>query len=226
MASYDWSFGDGSTGSGATPTHAYSTAGTYTATLTVTDSRGASASASRSLTVVSVPSPFIAVVSRHPTAGVRVSFSGARSSDHGSSLTAYRWSFGDGRSGSGRSPGHTYRRPGVYTVALTVRDAWGTTVTVTRRLAVRAASITRVRVSRHNAVSRLKVTLSGPGTLRLGTTALRVGRPRTVSLRLALSLAQRQRLLLRHLVTLRLALKFTPEAGAVTRLTVKVKLRR
>lgn len=34
---YDWSFGDGSNGTGATPSHAYAVAGNYIATLTVTD---------------------------------------------------------------------------------------------------------------------------------------------------------------------------------------------
>src|SRR6202035_4202872 len=37
IASYAWSFGDGSTGSGATPSHVYGKPGTYTVTLTVTD---------------------------------------------------------------------------------------------------------------------------------------------------------------------------------------------
>jgi VCBS repeat-containing protein len=37
VVSYTWDFGDGATGTGATPTHVYATAGTYTVTLTVTD---------------------------------------------------------------------------------------------------------------------------------------------------------------------------------------------
>ena len=41
VASYAWSFGDGSTGTGATVSHVYSAAGTFTATLTVTDNQGA-----------------------------------------------------------------------------------------------------------------------------------------------------------------------------------------
>jgi serine protease len=37
IVSYDWNFGDGTSGSGLTASHAYSGAGTYTVTLTVTD---------------------------------------------------------------------------------------------------------------------------------------------------------------------------------------------
>jgi PKD repeat protein len=39
--SYAWTFGDGGTGTGATPTHAYGAAGTYAVTLKVTDAKGA-----------------------------------------------------------------------------------------------------------------------------------------------------------------------------------------
>lgn len=40
ISSYDWTFGDGGTGSGITTTHAYSLPGTYIVVLTVTDNSG------------------------------------------------------------------------------------------------------------------------------------------------------------------------------------------
>ncbi|MDN3352514.1 PKD domain-containing protein [Actinomadura sp. DC4] len=47
IASYAWDFGDGATGTGATPQHTYTGAGTYTAKLTVTDNRGGTATVSQ-----------------------------------------------------------------------------------------------------------------------------------------------------------------------------------
>jgi hypothetical protein len=51
ITSYAWSFGDNSTGSGATTSRTYSAGGTYQVTLTVTDNGGATASTTRSVTV-------------------------------------------------------------------------------------------------------------------------------------------------------------------------------
>jgi PKD repeat protein len=52
---YQWNFGDGATGSGATPSHAYAASGTYTVTLTVEDDAGLHASTTHDVTVVQRP---------------------------------------------------------------------------------------------------------------------------------------------------------------------------
>jgi PKD repeat protein len=56
IAQYDWDFGDGTLGTGATPSHAYIAAGIYTVTLTVVDNEGVtSAPATTTATISSIP---------------------------------------------------------------------------------------------------------------------------------------------------------------------------
>jgi hypothetical protein len=57
VASYAWSFGDGSTGEGVAPSHVYAQAGEYVVTLTVTDNDGLTDSAAFTVTVTDVPAP-------------------------------------------------------------------------------------------------------------------------------------------------------------------------
>ena len=49
--SYDWDYGDQTTGSGPTPSHTYTTPGTYSVTLTVTDTEGVTATATGTIIV-------------------------------------------------------------------------------------------------------------------------------------------------------------------------------
>lgn len=128
IVSYDWSFGDGGTASGAQPLHAYAASGTYTVTLRVTDDTGRSHSASTTATVT-------APVNQAPTAnaggpysgapGAAVSFNGSGSSDPDGSIASWDWNFGDGTTGSGATPTHTYAATGDYTVVLVVTDNSG-----------------------------------------------------------------------------------------------------
>jgi len=55
IVSYDWTFGDGASGTGVTPSHAYTAAGSYTVTLMVTDNEGASATATTTATITVEP---------------------------------------------------------------------------------------------------------------------------------------------------------------------------
>jgi PKD repeat protein len=52
IASYAWTFGDGTIGTGAAPTHTYAGAGTFTVGLTVTDNGGATGTRTATVTLV------------------------------------------------------------------------------------------------------------------------------------------------------------------------------
>ncbi|WP_298462718.1 PKD domain-containing protein, partial [uncultured Cellulomonas sp.] len=66
VVSHLWSFGDGSTGTGATTTHTYAKAGSYTVSLTVTDDDGATSTTRSTVAVTApvalVPAPVSSVV--------------------------------------------------------------------------------------------------------------------------------------------------------------------
>jgi len=57
IVSYEWAFGDGTNGTGATTTHTYTKPGTYTVTLTVRDKAGNSATDRMTVTVQEVAAP-------------------------------------------------------------------------------------------------------------------------------------------------------------------------
>ena len=57
IVSYEWTFGDGTNGTGVNVTHTYAVKGTYTVTLTVTDSQGETNSSSIVVIVKKTPPP-------------------------------------------------------------------------------------------------------------------------------------------------------------------------
>jgi uncharacterized repeat protein (TIGR02543 family) len=56
---------------------------------------------------------------------VEILFDGSRSTDPNGDELKFKWDFGDGNFGEGKSPEHAYKEPGTYTVTLTVEDNTG-----------------------------------------------------------------------------------------------------
>ncbi|GAB3201009.1 hypothetical protein GCM10027261_34480 [Geodermatophilus arenarius] len=139
IARYDWTFGDGTTGTGATAEHTYAAGGTYTVRLTVTDAAGATGSTERTVTVTAPAAnqPPTAAFTASAT-GLTAAASAADSTDPDGTLTGYAWQWGDGATGTGVSATHTYAAAGTYTVGLTVTDDRGATATNTREVTVTA----------------------------------------------------------------------------------------
>jgi PKD repeat protein len=117
-----WTFGDGTTGTGAATTHTYALAGTYVVTATVTDDRGASARSSKSVVIQNAPpnASFVSTVTF-----LDVAFDASASRDPDGTIVTYSWDFGDGTTGTGVQPRHSYAAPGTYTASLTVTDNEG-----------------------------------------------------------------------------------------------------
>jgi PKD repeat protein len=141
IVSYDWDFGDGSSGTGAAPQHAYQADGTFTVLLTVTDDGGATGSASTTATITPAPIPPSADAGGPYSGlvGTPVNFDGTGSGDADGSVVAYAWDFGDGGVSNEASPAHSYSVDGAFTVTLTVTDNDGLTGTDTTTATINPA---------------------------------------------------------------------------------------
>ena len=123
---YEWDFGDGSTGSGAMPTHTYTAAGIFDVSLVVNDGTEDSAPVGTTATI-SEPVSNLAPVADpggpyEGETGVAIEFDGSGSSDPNNDTLTFSWDFGDGSMGDGPMPTHAYAASGTYIVTLTVND--------------------------------------------------------------------------------------------------------
>lgn len=141
LTRYEWSFGDGTEGSGEKLSHTYEGPGKYTVRLTVADAAGIRSSVEHEVTVADAP-PVAAftVGTPAPTVGSPVNFDGSPSHDPDGAIVSYSWSFGDGSPAQeGVAPAHTYTAEGEYTVTLTVTDEGLLTNKVTHAVTVTVA---------------------------------------------------------------------------------------
>jgi PKD repeat protein len=140
LLTYEWTFGDTTTGTGSSVTHAYADEGTFTVTLTVTDDDGLIDVASTSLTLTNA-APVAAIVSAVAAQtpilpNDNITFTG-QATDKGSADTlTVGWTFGDGSTATGSPAVHNYSSAGTFTVTLTVTDNDGATDTATTTVVV------------------------------------------------------------------------------------------
>ncbi len=117
--SYEWSFGDGTTSTLASPSHTYTAAGSYTVTLKVTNAYG---SETASGTVNFAPKASFTPQNKVIQLGEAIGFT---STSTGTAPLTYLWNFGDGSTSTLANPSHTYTSAGSYTVSLKVTNAYG-----------------------------------------------------------------------------------------------------
>lgn len=128
IVSYQWDFGDASSGTGVRTTHTYALGGSYAVTLTVTDSRGLAASTTQQVTIqtVSAPSVDFEWSPLDPAPNQIIYFNASKSTPApGRTITSYSWEWGDGTSNSGEYPKHSYATAATYVITLSVTDDVG-----------------------------------------------------------------------------------------------------
>ncbi|MBX2923665.1 MAG: PKD domain-containing protein [Chitinophagaceae bacterium] len=129
--SWQWDFGDGSQGTGATPQHTYTAKGEYNVTLTITTSGGCESSVTKNQ-FVRIIAPTVSITNSNasgcapltnvtPTANVNAI----------DGVASYAWDFGNGNTSSSATPSTSYTTPGNYTITLTITTNGGCTATAT-----------------------------------------------------------------------------------------------
>jgi PKD repeat protein len=129
ITTYTWNFGDGTNGTGVNPTHVYGTGGNYTVTLVVANLCGSTNTIVQTIsTCSSISGQFTTGIN-----GLTVNFS--TNSVLGNGLQ-FGWLYGDGNTGTGAAPSHTYAADGAYTVQLIATDICGNVDTITQTVTV------------------------------------------------------------------------------------------
>jgi len=117
---WSWDFGDGTFSADQNPSHTFTAAGSYDVKLTIT--RGTdTASSTQTINVGGVPNADFVGAPTQLNPDEAVAFTD-RSSN---SPTSWAWDFGDTAASTVQNPTHSYQLKGIYTVALTARNANG-----------------------------------------------------------------------------------------------------
>ena len=122
--SYRWDFGDGNTSTQRAPSHTYAMPGRYSVTVTATGP-GGSDSATHPVQVTANSVQFEAGWTASASPSPNQQTLNFRSITIGP-VTSLTWDFGDGGTGTGANPSHTYDTPGSYTVTITATGSEGT----------------------------------------------------------------------------------------------------
>lgn len=122
--SYEWDFGDGEFGGGATPIHIYTKPGIYKVTLTITgDLIGDCDNTDKDEMIVTVVEAPVAIFKSVTLAPEKknITFDASESKALSGNITKYLWNFGDGKSAEGKIVNHTFDKFGNYKVELKIQ---------------------------------------------------------------------------------------------------------
>ena len=132
VATYAWSFGDGTTSNLQSPTHSYASTGTFPVKLVVSTALGCKDSITQNVQIVAKPTAAF-VVNNNNQCVVGNSFGFTNNSTGASS---YEWQFGDGGTSNTNNAIYTYSLAGTYTVKLIAISSTGCKDSVTNTVNV------------------------------------------------------------------------------------------
>jgi chitodextrinase len=125
ISDYEWDFGNGTKGSGKIINHTFNKKGNFMVTLKVTDYTMRTGTAAKEILTYSKPTAlFNSSLLTIKTPQI-IGFDASTSYDSYDKIVAYKWSFGDGSSGSGKILIHRFPKKGSYIVTLEVINDQG-----------------------------------------------------------------------------------------------------
>jgi len=122
LLKYSWDFGDGTFAEGINPVKSYYKGGVFQVKLTVEDDSGLKCSKDIDTKIITVIESPVANAGEdmEVCAFEEIRFDGTKSTDADGVVNNYTWDFGDGTTGGGASPKHTYTKAGIYKVVLSI----------------------------------------------------------------------------------------------------------
>ncbi|MDZ4667476.1 MAG: PKD domain-containing protein [bacterium] len=141
--SYKWNFGDGATSTSQYVAHVYKHPGKYTTCLDVEFGGACSSKICNSINLGNTGP--ICEANFNVSAPTGNSFTFFSSPTSGTAPYTYSWNFGDGLTSTLQNPTHNYASAGVYQVALTVKDAIGSTNTRYQNIRTQGSTVCLAR---------------------------------------------------------------------------------
>ncbi len=124
ISSWDWAFGDGTTGIQQNPSHTYTASGTYSVSLIIITNQGCSDTIIKAVTTGTKPIVKFGGTNLSGCVPLTVNFSDSSTTSLGST---FFWDFGDSGTSSSMNAAYTYTTSGVYAVKHYVTAVGGCT---------------------------------------------------------------------------------------------------
>lgn len=124
ISSWLWNFGDGTTSNVKDPVHVFPTFGSYNVCLTITDNSGCTYSSCNNVDVKGHNDCYASFGLYLDTTNTKKVYFNNYSYSK-TTITQWKWKFGDGDSSFLQNPSHIYSQCGNYTIELTIFDSLG-----------------------------------------------------------------------------------------------------